>query len=156
MRKRLIREEQASRLETGPWLDLEQLSRVELTSEANGFPIESALTPTEGPGWRADEAGPQVVRLVFDAPQRIRRIHLEFLERESQRTQEFALRSSADGGRSYRDVLRQQYNFAPPDNVREVEDYAVQLDGVTALELDIVPDIGPGGAKASLERFMLG
>lgn len=157
MRKQIIHpERQTGATEPRQWLDLEHLARVELTSEAPEFPIESALTPNDGRGWRAEQAGPQVVRLVFDAPQRIRCIHLEFQETEQQRTQEFTLRWSTDGGRSYREVLRQQYNFGPPDNVREVEEYAVELDGLTALELDLVPDIGKGGAKASLERLMLG
>lgn len=157
MRKQFINQgTRTSATEPPQWIDLEHLARVELTSEAPTFPIESALNPNIGPGWRAGQAGPQVVRLVFDAPQRIRCVHLEFQETERERTQEFALRWSADGGRSYSEVLRQQYNFGPPNNVREVEEYAVELDGVTALELDIVPDISRGGATASLERLMLG
>ncbi len=157
MRKQLI--EPGSR--TGApvdrqWLDLEHLAQVELTSEEPAFPIESALTPDDAPGWRAAQAGPQVIRLLFDTPQRIRCIRLAFQETECERTQEFALRWSADGGRSYRELVRQQYNFGPPANTREVEEYVVELDGMSALELDLIPDIGRGGAKASLEKLMLG
>jgi hypothetical protein len=49
--------------------------------------------------------------------------------------------------------LRQQYNFSPPDAAREVEDYDLDLDGVTALELKIVPDISDGGSRASLAQL---
>jgi hypothetical protein len=37
--------------------------------------------------------------------------------------------------------VRQQWNFGPPNSVREVEEYRVELSGVTVLELVIVPDI---------------
>ena len=36
---------------------------------------------------------------------------------------------------------------------REVEDYDVDLDGVTALELRIVPDISGGSTRASLAQL---
>ena len=38
---------------------------------------------------------------------------------------------------------------------REVEDYEIDLDGVTALELRIVPDISGGSARASLAQLRL-
>ena len=78
-----------------------------------------------------------------------------FHEGEQERTQEFVLRWSSDGGLSYREIVRQQYNFSPPDTTREVEDYTVSLDRVTALELSIVPDISGGDARASLARLQL-
>jgi hypothetical protein len=51
--------------------------------------------------------------------------------------------------------VRQQYNFSPPAAVHEVEDYDVDLDGVTALELRIMPDISGGSAQASLAQLRL-
>jgi hypothetical protein len=65
------------------------------------------------------------------------------------------LRWSAGGGRSFREVVRQQYNFSPAGATREAEDYEVALDGVTALELVITPDVSGGPARASLERLRL-
>jgi hypothetical protein len=85
----------------------------------------------------------------------LRRVRLEFAETASARTQEFLLRSSADRGASYRDVVRQQFHFSPPGTARQVEDYNVELDGVTTLELIIVPDVQRGGARASLGRLQL-
>jgi|SRR5208337_1911599 len=156
MRKRLIGPgpRDVSAAEPG-WLDLEPLAQVEITSEDVGYPIESALIPGAGPGWRAAQPGEQTIRLLFDAPLRLRRIHLVFHEGELERTQEFVLRWSPDGGQSYREVLRQQYNFSPPVATREVEDYDLDLDAVTAIELRIVPDISRGSARASLGQLRL-
>ena len=123
------------------WLALENLAEVEVTSEDALHPIESALKPGEGPGWRASESGQQTVRLLFDKPLQVRHIRLVFKEDEQDRTHEFVLRWSSDNGRSYREIVRQQYNFSSPHNTLEREEYAVELDGLTALELIIVPDI---------------
>jgi hypothetical protein len=78
-----------------------------------------------------------------------------FYEDEHERTQEFVLRWLPDGGQSYREIARQQYNFSPPEALREVEDYDLDLDGVRALELWIMPDISSGSARASLEQLHL-
>jgi hypothetical protein len=78
-----------------------------------------------------------------------------FHEVEQERTQEFVLRWSSDGGQSYREIVRQQYNFSPPGATREVEDYEVNLDGVTVLEIKIVPEISSGTAHASLAALRL-
>ncbi|HSE04934.1 MAG TPA: carbohydrate-binding protein [Methylomirabilota bacterium] len=137
------------------WLDLEQLAQVEVTSEDAAYPIESALVPGEGSGWRAAQPGEQTIRLVFDRPQRVRRMWLLFIEPDTTRTQEFALRWSPDGGRSFREILRQQWNFGPPETIREMEDYRVELGGVTVLELAIVPDKNGGEARASLAQWRL-
>ena len=61
------------------WLDLEPLAQVEITSEDVGHPIESALIPGRGSGWRAAGSGEQIIRLLFDKPLNIRRIHLYVL-----------------------------------------------------------------------------
>jgi hypothetical protein len=156
MRKRVIGHgpREVSAVEPG-WIDLERLAQVEITSEDVDYPIESALIPGMGSGWRAAQPGEQTIRLLFDAPLRLRLIHLVFHEDEQERTQEFVLRWSPGGGQSYREILRQQYNFSPPDAACEVEDYDLDLDGVTTLELKIVPDISGGGARASLAQLRL-
>ena len=156
MRKRIIGHgpREVSAVEPG-WLDLEHLAQVEITSEDINHPIESALIPSIGLGWQAAQPGEQTIRLLFDEPLRLRRIHLVFYEGDLERTQEFVLRWSPDGGQSYREIVRQQYNFSPPDVAREAEDYDVDLDGVTELELKIVPDISRGSARASLAQLRL-
>ena len=156
MRKRLIGTDLPEAPAAAPgWLDLDLLAQVEITSEDADHPIESALIPGTGPGWRAAQPGEQTLRLRFDEPTTLKKIHLVFQEGEQGRTQEFVLRWSPDGGQSYREIVRQQYNFSPPETAQEVEDYDIDLDGVTALELEIVPDISGGRALASLARMRL-
>ena len=154
MRKRIINHGPGEVAAAEPgWIDLEHLTQVEITSEDVDHPIESALIPGTSSGWRAAQPGEQTIRLRFDEPLRLKRIHLVFQEDEHERTQEFILRWSPDGGQSYQEILRQQYNFSPPEAAREVEDYDVDLDGVTALELRIVPNISGGSARASLAQL---
>ena len=151
MRKRMITQDTVGVLPPEQnWLDLENLAQAELTSEDTSHPIESALKPDEGSGWQASEPGQQTIRLLFDKPLRVRRIRLVFHE---DAMQEFVLRWSSNGGQSYR--VRQQYNFCPPYNAHEIEDYAVDLVGLTTLELSTVPDISRGRVRASVARLRL-
>jgi hypothetical protein len=157
MRKRIITaKSQQVPDRTHAWLDIEQLAQIEISSEAPDAPVESAINDESDHGWRASEPGEQVIRLLFDAPQKLRVIRLLFVEESRVRTQEFVLKWSPDGGMSWLDIARQQYNFSPPDTVRELEDYLVELDAVSALELRIVPEIGGGDAHATLAQLRIG
>jgi hypothetical protein len=100
-------------------------------------------------------AGAQTTRLIFDQPQRLKQISLVFEEKETARTQEFVLRWSSDGGSSFREIVRQQWNFSPPETVREVEEYQVELSNVSVLELIIVPNMSGGAARASVKSLRL-
>ena len=157
MRKQITNEgiQEAPSADNQLWLDLEHLVKVELTSEDAEHPIESALIMNTGSGWRAQQPGKQTIRLLFDKPHRIRRIQLVFQEDELDRTQEFVLRWSPGGEVSCREIVRQQYNFSPPGNSRELEDYIVDLDGLTILELSIIPDISTEKTCASLAQLRL-
>src|SRR6266566_3829594 len=62
------------------WLDLDGAAVVEVTSEEKDYPVESALVSGEMRGWRAASPGTQTIRLLFDQPQRLRRISLVFEE----------------------------------------------------------------------------
>lgn len=137
------------------WIEIDKDASVEVTSEDEAYPIESPLRGDGQGSWRAAEPGAQTIRIVFDAPRRLQRIWLVFEERDVARTQEFVVRWSPDSGRTYHDVVRQQYTFAPPGTTREVEDYTVELEGVTVVELRIVPEIGGGPARASLAEWLL-
>ena len=68
---------------------------------------------------------------------------------------EFVLSWSPGGEQHYREIMRQQYNFSPPNVTSEIEDYVVDLDGVAALELLLIPDISGGLACASLVQLRL-
>ena len=151
MRKRVMGQDATTT--RGDWLDLERLAQVEVSSEEEAHPIEGALVPGAGAGWRAAEPGEGRVRLLFDAPQKLSRIRLSFHVEET-RTQEFVLRWAPEG-EPYKEITRQQYNFSPNGATRELEEYQVNLEGVSALELIIIPDISRGSARASLEELRL-
>ena len=156
MRKRLIDPpaKRPAALEQG-WLDLERAAVVEVTSEDKDFPIESAFASEDAQGWRAAAPGRQTIRLIFDRPQRLRCVSLVFEEGETARTQEFVLRCCSDGGSTFKEIVRQQWNFSPPQSIREVEQYQVDLYNVEVLELVIKPEIGGGLARASLKNLRL-
>jgi hypothetical protein len=135
------------------WLDLESAAKVEVTSEDPNFPIESALASGKREGWRAAVKGKQIIRIIFDKPRPLRRIRLEFAEPEIERTQEFTLRWSAKPGGPFREIVRQQWTFAPHGSTSEAEDYQVDLDSVRALELELKPDLTPDKALATLVKW---
>ena len=62
---------------------------------------------------------------------------------------------ASDPGSALNEIVRQQWNFSPPESVREVEEYQVELSNVAVLELVIKPDIGGGVARASLKNLRL-
>ena len=135
------------------WLNLERVAEVEVTSEDPDFPIEEALTVGGKSGWRASKSGLQTVRLIFDEPQRISRIHLLIKEEKQSRTQEFVLRWAPATDQILEEIVRQQYNFNPENSTEEQEDYTVRLENVKVLELSIIPDVGGSDARASLSEF---
>jgi hypothetical protein len=155
MRKRLVTPTAEGRTHGQGWLDLEHAAVVEVTSEDKNFPVESAFASEDAPGWRAAAPGSQTIRLIFDHPQRLRCVSLIFEEDETARTQEFVLRWSSDDERTLKEIVRQQWNFSPPESIREFEEYQVDLYNVNVLELVIKPDIGGGAARASLKNLRL-
>jgi hypothetical protein len=156
MRKRIITpvQQEATPYEL-EWLNVEELIEVEITSEDAAHPIESALLPGQTTGWRAAGPGEQKIRLLFNRPQQLRRIWLNFVEPHTERTQEFVLRWSPDGGQSFQEIVRQQWNFSPLGATSETEDLRVEIPAVTLLELIIIPDISGGNAFASLAQLRL-
>jgi hypothetical protein len=155
MRKEIVAHtSESTQPSTSSWMDLESNSQVRLTSEDAAQPIESALQDRPGNGWKAALPGAQTIWINFVVPQDIREIHLRF-EATEQRTQEFVLHSSSDAGRSYREIVRQQFNFSPDSTPTEVENYFLHLIGVTDLKLTITPDISGGNARATLRALRI-
>jgi len=138
-----------------PWLDLEQIAQVAITSEDPEHSIEAALKLESPSGWRASSPGPQTIRLVFDAPQSLRHVQLLFTEAQYERQQEFLLSWSAEEGGPLREIVRQQFHFSPNGAARELEDFKVELEGVRMVELTIIPNMGGGEARASLAHLRL-
>lgn len=157
MRKRIITPIQKDDVDSDQkWLNLDTLAEVEITSEDIAHPIESALLFSgEGSGWRAAEPGKQTIRILFVSPQHIQRIWLLFEEAQADRTQEFILRWLSEGGQSYQEIVRQQWNFSSQGSYAELEDYHVNLADVKVLELIVIPDISGGQSFASLTQLRL-
>ena len=156
MRKRIVgRARQEAVLADQDWLNVERLADVEVTSEDPRYPIEAALLPGRGLGWRAAEPGRQTMRLLFTSPQRLRRIWLVFAESTIERTQEYVLRWSSDGGQSFHEIVRQQWNFSPQGSTCETEEHRVELSDVGILELSIMPNTSGDLAFASLVQLRI-
>jgi hypothetical protein len=137
------------------WLNLEEIARVEVSSEDPQHPIESAFKHGESLGWRASQPGEQTIRLLFDEPKDLRRIRLRFSEPQIERTQQFTLRWADSQTGPFREIVRQQWNFNPRSSTIEVEDYKVDLHHVLALELSIDPDLGKNQAFAALAEWRI-
>jgi hypothetical protein len=156
MRKRLITPTPAgAQFERDHPIDVSTTALVEVTSEEKDHPIEGALIPGESKGWRASEPGTQTIRLTFDRPKKLKGISLLFEEKETSRTQEFVLRWSPNLEGSLRQIVRQQWNFSPPNTTTELEEYRVELSDVSVLEMTITPDITGGATRASLNRLAI-
>jgi hypothetical protein len=155
IRKRIISDPVHAKESQNPtWLDLAELTEVEITSEDPSYPIEAALLPGMNQGWRAANPGKQTIRLHFMQPQHIHLIHLSFQESNATRTQEYALRWSWNG-QSFMDIARQQWNFSPEGSTAELEDHGVELSGATVIELTITPDISGQTNFASLAKLRI-
>ena len=120
------------------WLDLENIAKVELSSEDPSHPFEDALKEGTAGGWKAAIPGAQLIRLTFDSPQAIHRLRVQFKEEQTERSQEFAIFVSS-GKQPRTQVLRQQWSFSPSGSTSEKEDYPVDLQEVTTIDLEIDP-----------------
>ena len=67
---------------------------------------------------------------------------MEVEEREVARTQEVQLSLSTDGGQTYRELVRQEFNFSPDGATWEKETWQIPQDPLTNLRLVIKPDKG--------------
>ena len=151
MRKKLIQEPER---ESEPWLDLVRCAMFEVTSEDPASPLENILTP-DAKKWIASTPGEQIIRVIFDQPQTIGKIFLLFEETDTSRSQEFALSWLPDGQSTRQEIVRQQFNFSPPNTTQERETFQVRLEKAKALELKIIPERG-GGGQASVSQLLVG
>lgn len=141
-----------------PSIDIPAVTTVMLTSEAPSHPIDHAFDGHRGPGatrWVAAETGEQTIILAFDAPQTLRQVIVEIEETQTARTQELQLALSCDGGRSYREILRQEYTFSPPGTTFEREEWTASSAGVSHLRLWIKPDKSGDAGRATLTSLVL-
>jgi hypothetical protein len=158
IRKQVIKAAAATPVPAPEEIDIAAVATVQVTSEATDHPVDHVFDGSRGPDgtrWIAGEPGDQTLILAFDAPQAIRRVVLEVEEPEIARTQEVQLSVSVDGGRTYRELLRQEFNFSPPGTTFEREDWAVTMEGVTHLRLWIKPDKGGKTCRGTITSLVL-
>ena len=158
LRKQIIKPSQETPGPIPGEIDIAAVASVQVTSEDPLHPVDHAFDPQRGPGgtrWVAGAPGEQAVILAFAAPQTIRQVILEVEETEVARTQELQLAVSCDGGQTYRELVRQEFNFSPPGTTFEREDWAVAAGGVTHLRLVIRPDKGGKPCRATLTSLAL-
>ena len=128
------------------------------SSEVQGHPVSQIFDENRGPGgtqWIAGEPGDQTLNIAFHKPVTIRRITVEIEEREVARTQELQVSISSDGGQTYRELQRQEFNFSPDGATWQCEDWAVMASHVTHLRLFIRPDKGRQDVFAKLTSLVL-
>jgi hypothetical protein len=138
--------------------DIATIATVLVTSEDPDHPIDHVFDDQRGPGasrWIAGESGEQTVILAFDAPQTIQKVLVEINEPDISRTQEMEVSVSTDGGRTYRELVRQEYTFSPPGTSREHEEWTFNAAGVSHLRLRIKPDKGGKTCRATLTTLAL-
>ena len=158
MRKQIIEGPAEAARPQVPGLDIAALAVVQVTSEDPAHPIDLAFDGQCGPGatrWIAARPGDQQVIVVFDQPQAIARIDVEIEEPTVTRTQELELALSEDGGQTYRQIVRQEFNFSPPGTVFERETWTVTFPAVTHVRLSIKPDKGGKPTRASLSALVM-
>lgn len=85
----------------------------------------------------------------------MRQIGVEVEELAVSRTQELSVSVSSDGGRTYRELVRQEFNFSPPDTSFERERWSISAGAVTHLRLEIKPDKGGRVGRATLTSLTL-
>jgi F5/8 type C domain len=138
--------------------DIAAIATVLVTSEDPDHPIDYAFDGQRGPGasrWIAGESGEQKLILAFDAPQTIQKMLVDIDEPDISRTQEMQVSISTDGGRTYRELLRQEYTFSPPGTSHEHEEWTVNATGVSHLQVTIKPDKGGKACRATLTTLAL-
>lgn len=159
MRKQILGQESPPDPTAEPGeLDISALATALVSSEAAEHPVENAFDGRRGPGgsrWIAEVPGEQTLILAFDDPQTLRRVVLEIEEPEAGRTQELQLSVSEDGGRNYRELIRQEYTFSPPGTTFEREDWSITAERVTHLRLSLKPDKGGRPCRAALTSLRL-
>jgi hypothetical protein len=92
--------------------------------------------------------------LEFDKPQNISKLVYEVEERMRERTQEVRVEVSEDEGRTYHQVLVQEFNFSPAGATYQREEQRLNLHQVSHLRLTIVPNKS-GHGTATLTSLRL-
>jgi hypothetical protein len=117
LRKRPLETDAATSARAAGEIDIAGCATIAYSSEDPAHPVEHMLDGRGGPGatcWiSARPDATEHIVIEFDRPQTISRLVYEVEETVRERTQEVRVEVSEDGGRSYRQILVQEYNFSP-------------------------------------------
>ena len=153
LRKRLLDVEVAA-----DEIDVASCAIVAYSSENPAHPVEHLFDGRSGPGaTRWIGARPDTVEYIvveFDQPQPISRLVYEAEETERARTQEVRVEGSEDGGRTYRQILVQEYAFSPNGATYQRQEQRFNCIQATHLRLAIVPNKN-GSGTATLTAVRL-
>ncbi len=130
-----------------PWLDLIVLAAVTISVGGQRF-SQSAGT------WSADCPGEQLIDIRFRRPTTLSRVRVVSREAEQSRTQEMTIWASLRRGERHREVVRLQFTFSPA-RTEHVEEYVLQLEDVSALQVRIVPSIEGRRATARVNELQV-
>ena len=153
LRKQILADPSTARAPRADVMDIPALATVFVTSEAPGHPVDHLFDASGGPGgtrWIAGADGEQTLVLAFDAPQTIRAIGIEAEEPGATRTNVLVVSLSGDGGRTYQERIRQEFNFSQPGTTFEREEWAVPAERITHVRVVIQPDKGHAPHRATL------
>ena len=153
LRKQILSNPSAAGAPRADVKDIPALATVFVTSEAPGHPVDYLFDASGGPGgtrWMAGADGEQTLVLAFDAPQTIRAIGIEAEEPSATRTNVLVISLSGDGGRTYQERIRQEFNFSQPGTTFEREDWAVPAERITHVRVVVQPDKGHAPHRATL------
>jgi hypothetical protein len=131
------------------WLDLGVVADV--TIVAGGRRVSRTLGC-----WSADYPGEQLIEIRFHRRTSLRRLRVVSSEMKESRTQELTIWASLRGGEQHREVVRQQFNFSPHGATEDVEEYALDLEDVSSIQLRIVPSVDGRRAIAHVSELRVG
>ena len=158
LRKRQLEPDVARRARASDEIDIASCATIAYSSEDPAHPVEHLLDGRSGPGaTRWIGSRPDVIEQIvveFDQLQTISRLVYEVEEAVRERTQEVRVEVSEDRGRTYRQLLVQEYTFSPRGATYQREEQRLNLHQVSHLRLTIVPNMS-GSGTATLTSLRL-
>lgn len=129
-----------------PWLDLDVLADVTITAGGQRVARGAGL-------WSADCPGEQTIDVRFRHPTNVSRLRIVSREGERSRTERMTIWASLRRGEQHREVLRRQFDFSPWGATEHVEEYDLELEDVSALQVRIIPSIDGQRAVARVSEL---
>ena len=158
VRKRLLPKEGENAAAFAGEIDIASHAVLAYTSDDPDHPIDNLIDGQYGRGstfW-AGAAPDTLERIIveFDRPQSVSWMIYEVEDSVCARTQEVSVEVSLDGGRTYRQILVQEYTFSPDGATFQREVQRLSLPPISHLRLTVVPD-KQGSGRAKLNSLRL-